>query len=79
MGRAIRLPELGTIVPRVGGIGQIHQHLVLSNHIALGQESLFLEHTPHLREFFLYPARVEEGVYRTPQELGIPCDLKDAD
>jgi L-fuconate dehydratase len=66
------------IVPHVGDMGQIHQHLVLFNHIGLGHKSVFLEHIPHLREYFLNPACVEEGVYRTPQEPGISCDLKDA-
>lgn len=64
------------IAPHVGDMGQIHQHLVLFNRIALGHEILFLEHIPHLREYFLLPARIEEGVYRTPQEPGISCDLK---
>lgn len=64
------------IVPHVGDMGQIHQHLVLFNHVALGHERLFLEHIPHLREYFLFPACIERGVYRTPQEPGLSCDLK---
>ena len=64
------------VVPHVGDMGQIHQHLVLFNHIALGHEPLFLEHIPHLREYFVHPAHVEGGVYRTPQEPGLSCDLK---
>ena len=64
------------IVPHVGDMGQIHQHLVLFNHIALGHQSLFLEHIPHLREYFVQPACVEGGVYRTPQTPGASCDLK---
>jgi L-fuconate dehydratase len=64
------------IVPHVGDMGQIHQHLVLFNHIAFGHERLFLEHIPHLREYFLFPATIEGGVYRTPQEPGLSCDLK---
>lgn len=64
------------IVPHVGDMGQIHQHLVLFNHIALGHEALFLEHIPHLREYFVHPARVEGGRYRTPQEPGSSQDLK---
>jgi L-fuconate dehydratase len=67
------------IVPHVGDMGQIHQHLVLFNRIALGHEIVFLEHIPHLREYFLAPAEIEEGVYRTPQAPGISCDLKDED
>jgi L-fuconate dehydratase len=63
------------VVPHVGDMGQIHQHLVLFNHIALGHEVLFLEHIPHLRTHFTHPARVEGGVYRTPQEPGSSCDL----
>lgn len=65
------------IVPHVGDMGQIHQHLVLFNHIAMGHEAIFLEHIPHLRPYFTYPAEVESGVYRTPQEPGSSTDLKD--
>jgi L-fuconate dehydratase len=64
------------IVPHVGDMGQIHQHLVLFNHIVLGHDLLFLEHIPHLREYFLHPAIVEGGIYRTPQEPGSSQDLK---
>jgi L-fuconate dehydratase len=64
------------IVPHVGDMGQIHQHLVLFNHIALGHDLLFLEYIPHLREYFLHPAQVEGGIYRTPQESGSSQDLK---
>jgi L-fuconate dehydratase len=64
------------VVPHVGDMGQIHQHLVLFNHIALGHEAAFLEHIPHLREHFVHPARVVAGVYQTPQEEGSSADLK---
>jgi L-fuconate dehydratase len=63
------------VVPHVGDMGQLHQHLVLFNHIALGHERLFLEHIPHLRQCFVHPARIDAGVYRTPQEPGASCDL----
>ena len=63
------------IVPHVGDMGQLHQHLVLFNHIALGHEALFLEYIPHLRSHFVFPAQVEGGVYRTPQEPGASSDL----
>jgi L-fuconate dehydratase len=66
------------VVPHVGDMGQLHQHLVLFNHIAMGHEALFLEHIPHLREQFIHPCIVEGGVYRTPQEIGSSCDLKPA-
>jgi L-fuconate dehydratase len=64
------------VVPHVGDMGQLHQHLVLFNHIGIGHEIIFLEHIPHLREHFVHPCQVESGVYRTPQEIGASCDLK---
>jgi L-fuconate dehydratase len=67
------------VVPHVGDMGQIHQHLVLFNHIALGHEAEFLEYIPHLRTHFLHPAIVEDGYYRTPQEAGSSSDLKKSD
>ena len=66
------------VVPHVGDMGQLHQHLVLFNHIALGHEAIFLEHIPHLQEHFVHPCKVEGGVYQTPQEIGSSCDLKPA-
>jgi L-fuconate dehydratase len=65
------------VVPHVGDMGQIHQHLVLFLHIALGNEMVFLEHIPHLREHFLFPAELEGGRYRTPEEPGCSTDLKE--
>ena len=53
LARKYKLP----VVPHVGDMGQIHQHLVLFNHIALGLEIVFLEHAPHLRDYFLHPAQ----------------------
>jgi L-fuconate dehydratase len=64
------------VLPHVGDMGQLHQHLVLFNHIALGHDALFLEHIPHLRSHFVFPAQVSGGFYRTPQEPGASCDLK---
>ncbi len=66
------------VVPHVGDMGQMHQHLVLFNHIALGHEVVFLEHIPHLREYFVHPCHVSGGVYQTPREAGTSCDLKPA-
>lgn len=63
------------VVPHVGDMGQIHQHLVLFNHIALGLDEIFLEYIPHLRDYFVHPANVVDGVYRTPQEPGASSDL----
>ena len=63
------------VVPHVGDMGQLHQHLVLFNHIALGHEVSFLEYIPHLRDRFVFPAVVKDGRYRTPEEPGASCDL----
>lgn len=63
------------VVPHVGDMGQIHQHLVFFNHIALGHEVVFLEYIPHLRDHFRVPALVRDGVYMTPHEPGSSSDL----
>ena len=65
------------VVPHVGDMGQLHQHLVLFNHIAIGHEALFLEHIPHLKPYFVHPVRVQGGRYITPMEPGSSCDLKE--
>jgi len=65
------------VVPHVGDMGQLHQHLVLFNHIAMGHEALFLEHIPHLQKHFVHPAIIKDGVYHTPQVAGSTCELKD--
>ena len=63
------------VVPHVGDMGQIHQHLVLFNHVGLGHEAVLLEHIPHLREHFVHPAAVRGGRYLVPQEPGSSSDL----
>jgi L-fuconate dehydratase len=65
------------VVPHVGDMGQIHQHLVLFNHIGMGHEHLFLEHIPHLRPYFVHPAEIRDGYYQVPQVPGSSSDLKD--
>ena len=69
--RAVGVP----VVPHVGDMGQIHQHLVLWNHIALRAEASFLEHIPHLREYFRFPARLRDGRYLTPEDPGASSEL----
>jgi len=64
------------VVPHVGDMGQLHQHLGLFNHIALGHEVSFLEYIPHLRDYFVFPSVVKDGRYRIPEEPGASCDLK---
>ncbi|HEY4047870.1 MAG TPA: hypothetical protein VGM27_13485 [Acidobacteriaceae bacterium] len=56
-------------------MGQIQQHQVLFNHIALGHPETFLEHIPHLNRNFATPADLFAGRYRTPQEPGSSSDL----
>ncbi|AXE18557.1 mandelate racemase [Runella rosea] len=64
------------VLPHVGDMGQIHQHLVLFNHIGIGHENLFLEYIPHLRPYFVHPATIIDGFYQVPQETGSSSDLK---
>lgn len=64
------------VVPHVGDMGQIHQHLVLFNRVALGHDEVFLEYIPHLRDYFVEPARVEDGRYRVPTAPGSSSDLR---
>jgi len=64
------------VVPHVGDMGQLHQHLVLFNHIGIGLPAVFLEHIPHLQKHFVHPVHVEGGFYRTPQEPGLSSDLR---
>ena len=64
------------VVPHVGDMGQLHQHLVLFNHVAIGHKALFLEHIPHLQNYFEHPVIIKDGVYQTPQVAGSTCDLK---
>jgi len=63
------------VVPHAGDMGQLHQHLVRFNHIALGHEAHFLEHIPHLQEKFVHPFRIEGGINVCPQTPGASCDL----
>ncbi|MFV2070469.1 MAG: enolase C-terminal domain-like protein, partial [Pirellulales bacterium] len=67
-----------SVIPHVGDMGQIHQHLVLFNHIALGLPAEMLEYIPHLSEHFLDPAIVEDGFYQTPTAIGAGLALAPA-
>lgn len=44
------------LAPHAGDMGQIHRHMALFNHAALGHEILFLEYIPHPRSQFVFPA-----------------------
>ena len=63
------------VVPHVGDMGQIHQHLVLFNHIIIGHKALFLEHIPHLRKYFRNSVKIIDGYYQVPQQAGMSSDL----
>jgi L-fuconate dehydratase len=63
------------VIPHVGDMGQIHQHLVLFNHVALGHSETFLEYIPHLSSHFVHPVNLRDGRYQTPQEAGSNTDL----
>jgi L-fuconate dehydratase len=64
-----------SVIPHVGDMGQLHQHLVLFNHIALGLSAEMLEYIPHLAQHFLDPAVVKDGVYVTPIAAGAGLSL----
>lgn len=64
------------VIPHIGDMGQIHQHLVLFNHISIGHPDLFLEYIPHLREHFKNPVTIENGRYLVPKSYGNSCDFK---
>ena len=61
MAKKFQLP----VVPHAGDMGQIHQHLVLFNHVTVNHEMYFLEHFPHLQKQFV-PAQVSGGIQATP-------------
>lgn len=63
------------VIPHVGDMGQIHQHLVLFNHISIGHPALFLEYIPHLAKYFKYPVKIVDGKYTVPQAPGNSCDF----
>lgn len=63
------------VLSHVGDMGQLHQHLVLADHIVIGHPADFLENIPHLAQYFKYPAVIENGVYRIPEEPGSSCDF----
>lgn len=65
------------VIPHVGDMGQIHQHMVLFNHIAVGHPNLFLEAIPHLRKYFKNPVELVGGYYVVPQEPGSSSDFVD--
>lgn len=63
------------VIPHVGDMGQIHQHLVLFNHISIGHPALFLEYIPHLAKYFKDPVTIIDGKYALPQAAGNSSDF----
>ena len=63
------------VIPHVGDMGQIHQHLVLFNHISVGHPALFLEYIPHLAKYFKDPVIIRDGKYVVPQTPGSTSDF----
>ncbi|UKS30862.1 mandelate racemase/muconate lactonizing enzyme family protein [Paenibacillus sp. HWE-109] len=58
------------IVPHVGDMGQIHQHLVAST-----SNAIMLEYIPWIREIFVEPATVRDGHYILPQMPGASTEV----
>jgi L-alanine-DL-glutamate epimerase-like enolase superfamily enzyme len=58
------------IVPHVGDMGQIHQHLVAST-----QNAIMLEYIPWIRDIFVEPATVKDGFYILPQMPGASTEV----
>ena len=63
------------VIPHVGDMGQLSQHLCLFYHVALGHQLEFLEYIPHLREYFVHPAEVREGRYVVPSQPGASTSI----
>ncbi len=58
------------IVPHVGDMGQIHQHLV-----AATRNAPMLEYIPWIRHIFVEPVQVEKGRYRLPELPGAATEV----
>lgn len=71
MSRKFNVP----VIPHVGDMGQIHQHLVLFNHISVGHPAMFLEYIPHLAKYFKDPVVIKDGKYTVPEAPGSSSDF----
>lgn len=63
------------VIPHVGDMGHIHQHMVFFNHIAMGHPALFLEYIPHLEDYFATRVSFKDGKYMPPQTPGSSSDI----
>ncbi len=59
-----------TVLPHVGDMGQIHQHLIYFSRCRLGMRELPLEMIPHLAEYFAEPCVLRNGHYIAPEAPG---------
>lgn len=58
------------VIPHVGDMAQIHQHLAVVGRVTLGLPELPLEMIPHLSEHFVEPCTLARGRYVLPSTPG---------
>jgi len=63
------------VIPHVGDMGHVHQHMVFYNHISIGHPALFLEYIPHMEPYFATKVSFKDGKYLPPQEPGSSSDI----
>ncbi|OLL26613.1 L-galactonate dehydratase [Neolecta irregularis DAH-3] len=66
------------IVPHSGGIGlpEYTSHLAIIDYVCLSGKKSVLEYVDHLHEHFLFPAKVQNGYYKTPKVGGYSVQMK---
>jgi L-fuconate dehydratase len=70
------------VTHHVGDMGSVAQHLMPFYRVALNQpDGVFLEHIPHLNQYFVYPPVVKAGAYSLPTSgaVGASMELKPSD
>lgn len=58
------------VLPHVGDMGQLHQHLIMFTRCALGMPELPLEMIPHVTQHFAEPVVLADGHYQLPTTPG---------
>jgi L-fuconate dehydratase len=66
------------VLPHVGDMGQIHQHLIMFTRCALGMPELPLEMIPHVADRFAEPCTLRAGRYVLPEAPGSSTSFTDA-
>lgn len=67
------------VTHHVGDMGAVAQHLMPFYRVALNQpDGVFLEHIPHLNDYFVHPPVVKDGAYTLPTSgaVGASMELK---